>query len=117
MNLAAVQHYAFDNFCYPLDKDTLEINILTGKDVDRIYIVYGDPFSGGILGGDWKWNGTEVEIFEKKELQEHFKWTISVKPDFKRLSYYFRIVGGNEEFFYSYDGFFTTGMGSLFFRG
>ena len=66
MNLAAVQHYAFDNFCYPLDKDNLEIIILTGKDVDHIYIVYGDPFSGGILGGDWKWNGTEVEIFEKK---------------------------------------------------
>lgn len=107
MNLAAVQHYAFDNFCYPVDEDTLEINILTGKDVEHVFIVSGDPFAGGIMGGDWSWNGSETEIIEKKELQEHFRWTIALKPEFKRLSYYFRLVGGNEEFFYSYDGFFT----------
>ena len=51
MNLAAVQHYAFDNFCYPVDEDTLEINILTGKDVEHVFIVSGDPFAGGIMGG------------------------------------------------------------------
>lgn len=107
MNLAAVQHYAFDNFCYPLDEDTLEINILTGKDVDHIFIVYGDPFAGGILGGDWSWKGKEIEIFKRKELQEHFRWTVEIKPEFKRLSYYFRILSGGEEVFFSYDGFFT----------
>lgn len=107
MNLAAVQHYAFDNFCYPLDEDTLEINILTGKDVEHIFIVYGDPFAGGILGGDWSWKGKEIEIFKRKELQEHFRWTVEIKPEFKRLSYYFRILSGDEEVFFSYDGFFT----------
>lgn len=107
MNLAAVQHYAFDNFCYPLDEDTLEINILTGKDVEHIFIVYGDPFAGGILGGDWSWKGKEIEIFKRKELQEHFRWTVEIKPEFKRLSYYFRILSGGEEVFFSYDGFFT----------
>ncbi len=107
MNLAAVQHYAFDNFCYPLDDNTLEVNILTGKDVEHVFIVSGDPFAGGIMGGDWSWKGVEAEIVEKKELQEHFRWTIELKPEFKRLSYYFRLVSKNEEFIYSYDGFFT----------
>lgn len=107
MNLAAVQHYAFDNFCYPLDEDTLEINILTGKDVEHIFIVYGDPFAGGILGGEWSWKGKEIEIFKRKELQEHFRWTVEIKPEFKRLSYYFRVLSGGEEVFFSYDGFFT----------
>lgn len=107
MNLAAIQHYAFDNFCYPLDEDTLEINILTGKDVEHIFIVYGDPFAGGILGGDWSWKGKETEILKRKELQEHFRWTVEIKPEFKRLSYYFRILSAREEYFYSYDGFFT----------
>lgn len=107
MNLAAIQHLAFDNFCYPLDEDNLEINILTGKDVQRIFIVFGDPFSGGIMGGNWAWNGKEQEILEKKELQEHFRWSFVAKPEFKRLSYYFRILGNNEEYFYTYEGFFT----------
>lgn len=107
MNLPAVQHFAFDSFCYPLDNDTLEINIQTGKDIEHVYIISGDPFSGGIMGGDWKWNGIEKEITEKKELQEHFRWTTTVSPDFKRLSYYFRLVSGSEEYFYTYNGFFT----------
>lgn len=113
MNLAAVQHFAFDNFCYPLDEDTLEINILTGKDISKVFIVFGDPFAGGIMGGNWSWNGKEQEIAQKKELQEHFRWTFCVKPEFKRLAYYFRLVGKNnsenkiQEYFFTYNGFFT----------
>ena len=107
MNLAAIQHIAFDNFCYPLDKDSLEINIITGKDVKNVFIVFGDPFAGGILGGDWSWNGKEEQITQKKELQEQFRWTITIKPEFKRLSYYFKLTDGTDEVFFSYDGFFT----------
>ena len=66
MNLAAVEHFAFDNYCYPLNKDELVINIKTGKDVKQLFIVSGDPFAAGIMGGDWKWKGSESEIIEKK---------------------------------------------------
>ena len=54
MNLPAIQHFAFDNFCYQLTDDDLEISINTGKDVDKVFIVAGDPFAAGILGGDWQ---------------------------------------------------------------
>ena len=65
MNLPAIQHFAFDNFCYQLTDDDLEISINTGKDVDKVFIVAGDPFAAGILGGDWQWNGKETEIQNK----------------------------------------------------
>ena len=107
MNLAAIQHYSFDNFCYALNDDELVISILTGKDVDRVFIVSGDPFEAGIMGGNWQWHGTEKEITAKKELQNHFRWTTMLRPEFKRLSYYFRILSGTEERFFTYNGFFT----------
>ena len=111
MNLPAIQHFAFDNFCYQLTDDDLEISINTGKDVDKVFIVAGDPFAAGILGGDWQWNGKETEITEKKELQNHYRWTTVLSPEFKRVSYYFRIVsladGKTEEVYYTYNGLFT----------
>ena len=107
MNLAAVEHFAFDNYCYPLNKDELVINIKTGKDVKQLFIVSGDPFAAGIMGGDWKWKGSESEIIEKKELQFHYFWTIRLRPEFKRLSYYFRLVGEGEEYYLTHNGFFS----------
>ena len=90
MNLAALQHKAFDNFCYPLDENTLEIKLLTAKDVKKVILVYGDPFSGGIMGGDWKWQGTELEMVCSAELQYNYKWTQTIKPEFKRARYSFK---------------------------
>ena len=93
MNIAAIQHRAFDNFCYPLNEDELEISLLTAKDVESVVLVWGDPFSAGILGGNWQWNGVEVPVTEKKELQSHYRWSVVVKPEFKRIKYYFKIKG------------------------
>ena len=107
MNLSAVQHFAYDSFCYPLDNDTLEINLITGKDVEKVFIVSGDPFSGGIMGGNWEWNGEEKEVTEVKELQHNLRWTTRVSPRFKRLQYNFRLVSGSEEIIYNQEGFFT----------
>lgn len=93
MNTAAIHHSAFDNFCYPLNENELEISLLTDKDVESVYLVYGDPFSGGIMGGNWKWSGEEISITQKKELQHHFRWSVKIAPDFKRVKYYFKIRG------------------------
>ena len=88
MNFSACQHLSYDMFCYPYDKDTLVISLKTGKDVDKVCLVYGDPFSGGILGGNWSWKGEKEEIHDKKELQNNYLWTIEIKPQFKRCKYY-----------------------------
>ncbi len=96
MNQAAFEHKAFDTYCYPLDENTLEINLFTGKEVDSVSIVYGDPFSGGIMGGAWSWDGQEKPVTERCELQYKYKWTTTIKPDFKRARYYFKITSQGE---------------------
>lgn len=107
MNFAAVQHMAHDSFCYALNNDELCISIKTDFDVDKVVLIYGDPFSGGIMGGDWKWNGHPVEMSEKKQLQYHFLWTAIVKPEFKRCKYYFELYSNNEKYIFLEDGFYT----------
>jgi cyclomaltodextrinase / maltogenic alpha-amylase / neopullulanase len=107
MDFGSVEHHAFDNYCYPLNEDELQINIRTGWDIKKIFIVWGDPFTGGILGGNWEWNGTRTEITEVKELQKFLWWTIVVKPEFKRCRYYFELHAGDGVFFCCEDGFYT----------
>ncbi|WP_317366821.1 glycoside hydrolase family 13 protein [uncultured Tyzzerella sp.] len=106
MNFGAIIHRTSDNFCYPLDKDTIQITLKTGYDVEKVSIIHGDPFLGGILGGDWKWSGQKVEITEKVELDYHIVWKIKVKPEYKRLKYYFELVSKDETVYFYEDGFF-----------
>lgn len=107
MNLSAIQHFAYDSYCYQLNNDDLEISIITGKDVNSVFLLSGDPFARGIMGGNNTWVGTETEITCKKELQNHYRWTVKVSPQFKRLSYCFRIVCGSEQVYLTHDGFET----------
>lgn len=107
MNLGAIIHRSSDNFAYSLDKDTLQINIKTGYDILSVNIVYGDPFKGGILGGDWKWGGITETIKDVTEMEYHKVWSINVKPEFKRLKYYFEIFSQDEKMLFYEDGFFT----------
>jgi cyclomaltodextrinase / maltogenic alpha-amylase / neopullulanase len=107
MNFEAIEHHAFDNYCYPLNKDELEINIRTGRDIKKIFLVWGDPFAGGILGGNWEWKGTRVEITKVRELQKFLWWTIVVKPEFKRCRYYFELHSADGIFYCCEDGFYT----------
>lgn len=107
MNLAAIRHHAYDNFCYQLDDDTLEINLLTGRDVEEVSIVSGDPFDGGIPGGSFKWNGRESKITRRMELETHLLWTTALHPEFKRARYYFILRTGSETIYYLETGFFT----------
>ncbi len=107
MNIAAIKHLSFGNFCYALDEDTLEINLTTGKDVEKVFLTHGDPFVRGIFGGGSSWEGTEVEVSAKKELQAEIRWTARLRPEFKRCRYYFRLVSGTEEMYLLETGFFT----------
>ena len=105
MDFNAVYHRANDNYCYPLDKDQLVINIRTGYDVRYVNLVQGDPFSAGILGGGESWSGDWINIPFKKRLKNQLWWTTTVRPEFKRLKYYFELQTDDEKWFYFEDGF------------
>lgn len=107
MKLEAVYHRTSDNYSYPLNEEDLIINLKTGHDIERVYIYYGDPFENGILGGNWKWSGVEEELIYKKNLTRHIWWTTTVKPQYKRCKYYFKLVSGSQSIYYFEDGFYT----------
>lgn len=108
MNLSAVYHRSNDNYCYELDEDTLIINIQTGYDVERVELLYSDPFAGGILGGNWQIEPEKQEFKQLKYLENHKFWSIEIKPPYKRLKYFFRLSNGGEEYYYFEDGFFKA---------
>ncbi len=107
MNLSAIYHRMSEQYCYPIDQDQLVINIKTGYDVDRIYIIYGDPYDAGIMGGCEHWSGQREEIFYKKMLKDHIWWTTTLRPEYKRCKYYFEIHSKDECINYFEDGFYT----------
>ena len=47
MEFAAVHHKTSEQMSYPLDEDHLVINLKTGYDVKRVFIIHGDPFDAG----------------------------------------------------------------------
>lgn len=106
INLSAIEHRAFDNFCYPLDKNNLVINLKTGKEIQKVFILWGDPFDWGKEndGSTYHWQFTTTEISGKKELQNHFWWTITLQPEFKRCKYFFKIQSNDESYIYGESG-------------
>ena len=105
MEFNGVFHQAYDNYCYPLNEEELIINIKTGYDVKRVNIILGDPFDAGILGGGESWSGKSEPIYFKKRLKNQIWWTTTVKPEYKRLKYYFELQTDSETWFYFEDGF------------
>ncbi len=107
MQYASIFHRASENWCYPIDENTIEIKIKTGYDIQNVSIIHGDPFESGILGGNWKWNGTKLEINEVYELQYHKLWVVRITPPYKRLKYYFELQTDKSTMLYFEDGFLT----------
>ena len=105
MNYSAIEHKAFDNYCYCLNENQVLVTLKTGKDIDKVEIVWGDPFDGGVMGEHGVWSGTACEITECMELESNLLWSIVVAPEFKRLRYYFIIHSGNEKIVFAESGF------------
>lgn len=107
INKAAIYHRSTDQYCYPLNTDEVQIRLQTGKEVTKVSIVSGDPFSFGILGGDYKWEGTEQVIDNKIELRDHSLWQVKINPEFKRIKYYFKVYAKNDIYFVLEQGIYT----------
>ncbi len=107
MDFAAVYHRTSEQMSYPLNEEELIINIRTGKDVTKVFLIHGDPYAAGIAGGAERWEGSREEIVFKKDLKNHIWWTTTVKPEYKRCKYYFELHAGKEVRYYFEDGFLT----------
>ncbi len=105
MNLAAVYHISADNYCYPLNENELVIKLRTDFDVEKIELVWGDPFEWGLFGSGGSWNGEHVEMTNTLDLQCHKIWQSVVSPKYKRCRYYFILHSKNETFYMFEDGF------------
>lgn len=113
MDFNAVYHEANDNYCYPFNENELIINIKTGYDIKSVNIILGDPFANGILGGGEGWEGESEPIVFKKNLKNQLWWTTTVKPEFKRLKYYFELITDTERWYYFEDGFLSEEQKNL----
>ena len=99
MDLAAITHRSAFTDCYALDRDTVIVNLRTGRDVNAVTIFQADPFAKG---------KPEPLVMEPAwELRHHRIWSIRLQPKFKRLQYYFCISDGAQTVFYFGDGFCT----------
>ena len=107
MDKAAVFHKTSEQMSYPFTEDELVINIKTGKDVDHVFLIHGDPYQTGIAGGAERWDGDREEISFKKELKDHLWWTTTISPRYKRCKYYFELQSQGEVLYYFEDGFLT----------
>ncbi len=108
MNLSAIYHRATEPYCYALDEEILIVQIQTGHDVKDVKVVCGDPFEGGILGGNWTWEGQQIDQVGVKTLAHHKWWTFKLTPPFKRCKYYFKLISQNETMFLLEDGFMSS---------
>lgn len=105
MNYSAIEHKAFDNYCYCLNENEVCVTLKTGKDVDHVEIVWADPFAGGVMGEHGVWSGTKTQVTQCRQLESNLLWSIIVEPEFKRLRYYFIIHSGKEETVFAESGF------------
>ena len=107
MEFTGVYHRTSEQMSYVLDESRLVINLKTGYDVRRVFLIHGDPYDAGIMGGCERWNGTREEIVYKKRLRHQIWWTTTVIPPYKRCKYYFELHTDDEVWYYFEDGFLT----------
>ena len=106
MKLDAITHRSALTDCYPLDSETVVLNIRTGKDITAVNLIHEDPYAYGI-SGDIKWFGKKAPMKRKLELKHNIIWSVKIKPEYKRLQYYFEIVSGDEKLLMFEDDFYT----------
>ena len=107
INEASVYHRTSEQMCYAFNNDELIINLKTGKEIEKVSLIWGDPYAAGIAGGAERWEGEELNVPFKKELKNHTWWTTTVKPRYKRCKYYFKLQAGDTVRYRFEDGFWT----------
>jgi len=107
MNKQSILHKAKSNMAYAFDPSTLHLWLQTAKnDIDRVELVYGDPFDWRPSKTDstryeWAYENRSQTVLEKRLSTDAFDfYFISVKPQYKRLKYAFLLFEGSKKYLY-----------------
>ena len=120
-NTAAIRHRSADTDCYAIDENWIEIRLHTGREIDRVEIIHGDPFMGGASQLD-HWEGVSQEMIERFTFPQEITWSGKLCPKYKREQYYFRIHFREECYYltedrlYSEEEFLTTTRRKNFYK-
>ena len=106
MNFAAISHRSAFTDCYALNADEVVISLRTGKDITAVSIIQDDPYAGGAMG-HMAWDGKPVPMTLARELEYNYIWSVTLKPEFKRVQYYFAISDGETSLLMFEDGFYS----------
>ena len=106
MNLSAISHHSRFADCYGKNEEELTINIRTGKDITGVNLLFDDPYAYGI-SGDIHWVGRPVSMVKTRELKHNDIYSVTVRPEYRRLQYYFELFGEQESVFLYEDDFYT----------
>ena len=104
MRAAAIYHHARTPLCCALDPETLQITLRTGQEVDRVALIYADPYEAGIAGGEESWQGRRMEMRPAAQLEHCQLWRAVLRPPYRRLRYCFEVGQGGEAWYYYEDG-------------
>ena len=105
MNLNAIIHRSVVPDCYALNREEVVIRIRTGKDITAVNLIHGDPYSFGISGG-FRWDGQIVPMAVRHELKHCNIWSVTIRPRYKRVQYYFEVFCGKENMLVLEDDFY-----------
>ncbi|WP_406017083.1 alpha amylase N-terminal ig-like domain-containing protein [Succinivibrio sp.] len=96
MKLEGISHISGFNDCYAYNKDELIVNIRTNKTIKKVVIFADDPYING-CSTSAPWDGQPYEMQLKYELKHEFIYSVTLRPRYKRLQYYFRLTDDNNE--------------------
>jgi len=106
MDLRAVSHRSLFSDCYALNDREIVINIRTGKDITGVNLLFDDPYAYGI-GSAAQWVGKPKPMELVRELKYNYIYSLTVKPEYRRLQYCFELFSGEEKILMMEDDFYT----------
>lgn len=106
MDLSAISHRSLYADCYARNDREIVINIRTGKDITGVNLLFDDPYAYGI-GSNVQWVGKPMTMKLERELKHHYIWSVTVKPEYRRLQYCFELFSGEEIIMMLEDDFYT----------
>ena len=107
MDLRAVSHRSLFTDCYALNDKEIVINIRTGKDITGVNLLFDDPYAYGI-GSAAQWIGKPMPMKMERELKHNYIYSLTVKPEYRRLQYCFELFSAEEKILMMEDDFYTA---------